>query len=272
MIGVKRGGTTSLFRDLELHPAMCPLVPSARRLPMRENMKGIHYFDSDMRRSVAVVPEPLRDPAGPSDACETGRSERSRPRRARTTSSIPSPPNGPPPRCPTTTFVIMLRDPGGTDHLALGRADPQRRESPPARRRARGGGGDGWPCSHDALAAGTIAASHAHEQQTYAAQSEYAASYERWARAVGTDRLVVIFSEDYYEQPAASLRAITDRLGIAPLGDDVAGRTATPPRGPAPSIPSSTTNLTRRFRPDVERLGELLGITPPWPQVHTAVT
>ncbi len=46
LIGTKRGGTTSLYRQLETHDAYLPLFPSAARLPMRENMKGVHFFDT----------------------------------------------------------------------------------------------------------------------------------------------------------------------------------------------------------------------------------
>jgi hypothetical protein len=264
VIGVKRGGTTSLFRDLELHPALCPLVPSARRLPMRENMKGVHYFDSDMRRSLRwyrshFATRPVRAirarRAGASCAAEASPYYFFHPLAAdRAAAALPD-----------ATFVIMLRDPvertishwaeqtrNGAERLPLSAAlaaEPERV-------------GD----AHDALAAGSIATSHAHEQQTYAAQSEYAASYERWARAVGTDHLVVIFSEDYYEQPAVALRVVTDRLGIAPLGDDVARTHRNAAPRPGTIDPGLDENLTQRFRPDVERLGELLGATPPWPR------
>jgi hypothetical protein len=264
VVGVKRGGTTSLFRDLEMHPAMCPLVPSARRLPMRENMKGIHYFDSDMRRSVRWYRSHF--------ATRPARALRAR--RAGTTFTAEASPyylfhplaaERAAATLPETTFVIMLRDPvertvshwaeqtrNGAESLTLGDAL--------AAEAGRVAG------SHEALAAGTIAASHAHEQQSYAAQSEYAVSYERWARAVGADRLVVVLSEDYYERPAASLRAVTDRLGVAPLGENAVGthRNAAPrPRAIDPELDD---HLTRRFRPDVDRLGDLLGVIPPWPR------
>jgi hypothetical protein len=264
VVGVKRGGTTSLFRDLERHPAMCPLVPSARRLPMRENMKGIHYLDSDMQRSVRwyrshFATRPARAMrarrTGPTFTAEASPYYFFHPLGADRAAAM----------LPETTFVVMLRDPvertishwaeqtrNGAESLSLG--DALKAEA------ARVAG------AHEALAAGTISASHAHEQQTYAAQSEYAASYEHWARTIGTDRLVVIFSEDYYRQPAVSLRAVTDRLGVAPLGDDVVGthRNSAPRHGTVD--PELQDQLTLRFRPDVDRLGDLLGVVPPWPR------
>jgi hypothetical protein len=116
------------------------------------------------------------------------------------------------------------------------------------------------------LATGAISQSRSHEQQTYVAQSDYAASYERWVRAVGADRLVVIFSEDYYERPAAVLRVVTDRLGIAPLSDDLGSTHRNAAPRPGAIDPGLDEDLTTRFRPGVERLGELLGTAPPWPR------
>jgi hypothetical protein len=268
VIGVKRGGTTSLFRDLEQHPAMCPLVPSARRLPMRENMKGVHYFDSDMTRSVRwyrshFATRPTRAiRARRAGACFTAEASPyyffhplAAERAAATLAD--------------TTFVVMLRDPvertishwaeqtrNGVETLSLRdalAAEPERVGDAP-----------------EALATGSIGSSHAHEQQTYGAQSEYAESYRRWARAVGPDRLLVVFSEDYYERPADALGLVTDRLGLPAL---TAGATAT--RRNAAPRPGTIDrqldeDLTNRFRPDVHRLGTLLGVTPPWPRFRPA--
>src|SRR5687767_12294883 len=45
IIGAKRGGTTSMFHHLLAHPQVQGLFPSARRLPLRAERKGVHYFD-----------------------------------------------------------------------------------------------------------------------------------------------------------------------------------------------------------------------------------
>ena len=264
VIGVKRGGTTSIFRDLEQHPAMCPLVPSARRLPIRENMKGVHYFDGDVRQSVRwyrshFASRPARAlrarRAGASFTAEASPYYFFHPLAAERAAAV----------LPDTTFVVMLRDPvertishwaeqtrNGVESLEL-------RDTLAAEAQRVGD-------AHHALATGAVSASHAHEQQTYAAQSEYAASYERWSAAVGTGRLVVIFSEDYYAHPGAALRVITDRLGIPPSSDDVARTRRNAAPRPGSIDPRLDEELTEHFRPDVERLGTLLGTTPPWPR------
>ena len=60
VIGAKRSGTTSLWRALEAHPAVLPLFPSARVLPLRANQKGVHYYDREFHQGIVVVPLALR--------------------------------------------------------------------------------------------------------------------------------------------------------------------------------------------------------------------
>src|SRR5215213_1690270 len=45
IVGAKRSGTTSLHRWLLAHPEVLPLFPSARWLPLRSDIKGVHFFD-----------------------------------------------------------------------------------------------------------------------------------------------------------------------------------------------------------------------------------
>lgn len=263
IIGVKRGGTTSLFRDLERHPAMMPLVPSARRLPLRENMKGVHYFDGDLHRSMRwyrshFAAEPARAlrarSAGATFAAEASPYYFFHPLAAgRAAEALPD-----------AVFVVMLRDPvertishwaeqtrNGVEHLDLPAA-----LAAEAERIADDG---------DRLAAGTFASSDAHEQQSYATQSFYAASLERWFAAAGRDRIVVLFSEDYYDDPAAAVDVVTDRLGLARRADRMSEHRNAAPR-PSTIDAALDGELTERFRADVTRLGELLGRTPPWPR------
>ncbi|MGB0114687.1 MAG: hypothetical protein WBP59_15825 [Ilumatobacteraceae bacterium] len=266
VIGVKRGGTTSLFRDLERQPTSLPLVPSARRLPLRENMKGVHYFDGDMARSMRWYRSHF--PTSPTRRWRERRTGSSFTAEAspyyffhplaaqRAAASLPD-----------TTFAVMLRDPvertvshwaeqtrNGIETLSLGdalAAEPDR-VGDDARR----------------LVSGEIGESNAHEQQSYAAQSEYSDSYDRWVGAVGAERLVVTYSEDYYRAPHDTVAAITSSIGIdAVRHDDAEHRNA----APRPSIldPDIEAQLTARFRPDVERLAERLGARPPWPRFAT---
>lgn len=264
IIGVKRGGTTSLFRDLERHPSMCPLVPSARRLPLRENMKGAHFFDGNGSRSMrwyrshfptTVTRSWRRRTTGAAFTVEASPYYFFHPLAAgRAAGALAD-----------TVFAVMLRDPvertvshwaeqtrNGVEHLGLRDALAAEAERT----------GD----DAERLADGSLGSSHAHEQQSYAAQSEYADSYQRWVDAVGADRVVVVFSEDYYAHPTATVTTLTDRLGVEPMPAD--GDLVHENAAPRPSTLDADVEaeLVRRFAPDVARLTALLGTVPPWPR------
>jgi hypothetical protein len=262
IIGVKRGGTTSLFRDLERHPSMCPMVPSARRLPLRENMKGAHWLDSDLARSerwyrshfaTSATKRRRTHRTGAAFTAEASPYYFFHPLAAERAATL----------LPRTRFVVMLRDPvertvshwaeqtrNGVETLPL-------REALAVESERVGDAGE-------RLADGTLASSHAHEQQTYAAQSEYAASLDRWIDAVGRGRIDIVFSEDYYADPAAVIGAVLDAAGqpAMPLAHESEHRNAAP--RPSALDADIDAELTERFRPDVGKLVDRLDLTPPW--------
>jgi len=264
IIGVKRGGTTSLFRDLEGHPSMCPMVPSARRLPLRENMKGAHYFDSDLARSRRWYRSHF--------ATSATRSLRAKRTGAAFTAEAspyylfhPLAAHRAAAALPHTRFVVMLRDPvertvshwaeqtrNGVETLSL-------RDALDAEAQRVGD-------ASDRLAGGTLGVSGAHEQQSYAAQSGYAVSLDRWIDAVGRHRLVIVFSEDYYTDPGGVIGSVLDAAGLPPMpgGHESEHRNAAP--RPSKLDADIDAELTERFRPDVVQLTDRLGLTPPWPR------
>jgi hypothetical protein len=264
LIGTKRGGTTSLYRQLETHDAYLPLFPSAARLPMRENMKGVHFFDTHhhygrawyrshfpSRRAraarVAAVGAAFTGDASPYYLFHPLAAERA-------AAAVPD-----------AKLVVLLRDPiertishwaeqtrNGVETLSL--ADALAAE--PTRLGDSG--------AH--LASGRVRTSFAHEQQSYASQSEYAASLERWIRHFGRERLLVLFSEDYYADPLVALRQVTDFLGVAPHGEvDLSVRNAAQRTGVAADDGAVRAALAQRFAPDVAALEALVGRRPPWP-------
>ena len=267
VIGTKRGGTTSLFRDLERHPAMLPLVPSARRLPLRDNQKGVHYFDTGFARGDRWY-------RGHFPTRATVALHRRRVGAAFTAEAspyllfhplAPSRVAGAPAGTirADTFFVALLRDPveramshwaeqtrNGVETLSFEEALEAEAE-----RVGR---------AHEQLADGSIDISFAHEQQSYAAQSEYAESLRRWFDAVGRDRVIVDFAERDYASPNDVLGRITDRLGVAPIDDAGVHRNAAP--RPNELDDSLERRLIERFRPDVDAVEGLLGARPPWPR------
>ncbi len=264
IIGVKRGGTTSLFRDLERHPSMCPMVPSARCFPMRENMKGAHWLDSDLARSprwyrshfpTSTTLRWRTHRTGAAFTAEASPYYLFHPLAARRAADL----------LPNSRFVVMLRDPvertvshwaeqsrNGVETLSL--RDALDAETDRV-------GNDGAQ-----LAAGTLGASHAHEQQTYAAQSEYAGSLDRWIDTVGRERIVIVFSEDYYTDPRRVTGVVLDAAGLPamPGGLDSEHRNAAP--RPSTLDAGIDAELTERFRPDVVELIDRFGLAPPWPR------
>lgn len=270
IIGVKRGGTTSLFRDLERHPSMCPMVPSARRLPLRENMKGAHFFDSDMANSDRWYRSHF-----PISATRSWRARRTGAAFTAEASPYyffhPLAATRAAAALPHAQFVVMLRDPvertvshwaeqtrNGVETLPL-------REALDAESRRLG-------VAAERLAEGSLGASVAHEQQSYAAQSEYAASLDRWIDAVGRVRLVIVFSEDYYADPSRVIGTVLDAAGLPQMPREHRSEHRNAAPRPSTLDAAIDAELTERFRPDVRELTERLGLTAPWPRFAAPAT
>jgi hypothetical protein len=106
------------------------------------------------------------------------------------------------------------------------------------------------------------AVSFPYEQQSYALQSEYVVSIERWLEHFPRTQLLVLRSEDLYGDPQATYDRVTEFLGIA------AHRLAAPePWNAAPRsalAPATRDALVERFAPSEVRLRELVGLDLRW--------
>jgi Sulfotransferase domain len=117
---------------------------------------------------------------------------------------------------------------------------------------------------HARLADERIKYSFAHEQQSYAAQSEYAAGLDRWLAHFPRRRTLLLFSEDLYRDPAGTMATVTEFMGLPPFPTiDAMQRNAAP--RPATLDAELRARLVERFTPTAERVAELVGRTPPWP-------
>ena len=262
LIGAKRGGTTTLYRLLESHRSYVPLVPSSRTLPMRENMKGVHYFDTNYDRSDRwyrshfPMAASMRRHALRHGAAFTGDGSPYylfHPLAAeRAAESVPN-----------AMIIVLLRDPiertvshwaeqtrNGIETLTL--ADALAREASRI-------GDDCELLTHD-----RIVRSFAHEHQSYASQSEYGSALSRWMAHFQRARVRVLFSEDLYRDAADTLLNITDFIGIDPLASSEAIRKNAAARH-SELDPEIRAQLIARFTPDARRVAELVGRTPPWP-------
>ncbi len=254
VIGAKRGGTTSLWRYLDEHPATLPTFPRAQKI------KGTYYFDENAaegdrwylshfptvarRRLVErrVGCAPIAFEASPYYLFHP-----LAPARAKAVA-------------PDALVVALLRDPverayshwkercNHTEDLPFEEAiaaEPHR---------TRG--------EEDRLRRGEVLVSHAHRHQTYVAQGCYAPMLERWFEAYGRDQVVVAASEEFYADPQGFCDSLTDRLGLFRHA-----LTTTEPFNAEPSeemTPEMRAALTERLVPHVAEVEALLGRRMPW--------
>ena len=213
IIGAKRAGTTSLYRYLLSHPQILSLFPSAAMLPMAENMKGVHYFDTGyehgtawyrshfpsrlargitaLRHSEPVIvgeasPYYLFHPLAAGRAADT---------------------------IPRAKLIVMLRDPvartyshyceqrrNGVETLSF--EDALEAES------------DRLMGDEERLCRDAHSYSFAHEHQSYAAQSVYLPALRRWRDRFPSEQVLVVRSEDFYEFPQTIYDQVMDFLGL----------------------------------------------------------
>lgn len=209
VIGAKRGGTTSLYRNLVTHPDVLPLMPS------REKIKGPHYFDTRYhlghnwyRSHFPTVAE---------------RRYRARASGRRVVSGESSPyylfhPHA---ACrahalvPSARIVVLLRDPidrayshwkerthHGVETLGFEAAIDAEPE------RLRG--------ERERLLADERYYSFAHEHFSYVAQGLYLEPLLRWLRRYPREQVLVALSEDLYADPRGVLDRVVAFLGLAP--------------------------------------------------------
>ena len=261
IIGTKRGGTTSLFRYLAQHPGVLPLFPSARLLPMREDMKGVHYFDTGYRHgrawyrshfpSVLARRRAEGRAGGPVVAGESSPYYLFHPHAAaRAAGTVPG-----------ARIIALLRDPvertyshyseqrrNGVETLGFEEAlaaEPHRLAG-----------------EADRMAADPSYRSFAHEHQSYATQSEYLPGLERWMRAFSAEQVLVLQSEDLYRDPQGTCDRALAHLGLEPLPLHDARVWNAPPRADMPT--AARRDLEQRFGPHNERLSAFLGVDLGW--------
>lgn len=260
VIGAKRAGTTSLFFDVLRHPGVLPLFPSARLLPKRRDGKGPHFFDSEYARGLAWY-----------RAHFPSRWERARV--ARRVGPVvtgeaspyslhhPLAPGRAARHVPSLKLIALLRDPvertyshwkeqrrNGVETLSF----EQALDAEPART-------DG---EQERLLADDGSRSFAHEQQSYARQSEYDRGLRRWLDHFPREQLLVLASEDYYADPVEATARVFTFLGLEPVAPP-----PSPPLNAAPGssmAPDTRARLVERFTPHVHEVERLTGQSFPW--------
>lgn len=261
LIGAKRGGSTSFYFDLITHPQVALLFPRPDRLPKAAATKGIHYFDSNYFRGkrwyASHLPSTMTRRAQQLAAGGQVITGEGSPYYL----THPATPGRVARDLPAVKLLAVLRDPvqraysHWKERVREGREALSFREA--INQEAQRVGDDARRLQRDPRFY-----SYAHEQQSYLEQSRYGAALERWLQRFPRSSLLLIKSEDYYEDPSASLDRAATFLGIQP-GRFKHGA----PRNAAPgdSLDRGTQlYVENRLREDAERLAELTGITWAW--------
>ena len=261
LIGTKRGGTTSMFFHLLRHSQVVPLFPRPERLPKATFTKGVHFFDANHVRGERwyrshFPSERVRRATEARLGLPVVTGEASpyylfHPLAAGRAAAL----------VPDAKLVALLRDP-------VERTFSHWKE----RRRAGAeplGFADALAAEDDrigaagaALADGSLRSSYAHEQQSYARQSEYATSLSRWLAHYPAEQLLVVTTEDYVRDSQSVIDETAAFLGLRrELLPDAERRNAT---APADLPVAARRALEARFAPHNSRLEQLVGRPLSW--------
>lgn len=263
VIGAKRGGSTSFYYDLLAHPQIAPLFPRPDHLPKAELTKGVHYFDVHYDRGArwyrshlpsTTARRRLEASAGtPVITGEASPYYLFHPAAARRAAEL----------VPDARIVAVLRDPVLRTYSHWKERRRQGREPldfPAALAAEDARIGD----AETRLVASDAAYSYAHEQQSYARQSEYAPALRRWYDAFPRERILVLASEDYYADPADALARTHDFLGLPARPSGSTGEVRNAAEGD-PLDPDVARALAVRFAPLNAELEDLTRRRFPWP-------
>lgn len=247
VVGAQRAGTTSLHRALLAHPHVVGPVFH----------KGVHYFDVNAARSLAWY-------RGHFPVAAVARARVGREPAVFESSGYymhhPFAPERIAAALPGVKAIAMLRDP------------VERAYSAHRHELARGFETVGF---EEALElepqrlAGEVEklrdpayVSHAHRHHSYVDRGHYAEQLERLHAAIGRDRVLVVWSEDFFEQPERVYAEVLDFLGLEQWQPPSFERWNARPR--APMAASTRRRLEEHFAPHDEKLAALVGQVPAW--------
>ncbi|HEX6933863.1 MAG TPA: sulfotransferase, partial [Streptosporangiaceae bacterium] len=223
IVGAQRSGTTSMYRTLSQHPAVLKAVLH----------KGVHYFDMNYDRGPGWYRAhfPLTA-AGRRAGRATGSA-------ALTFESSPYYMFHPLAAdriardLPEVKLIALVRDPVERAYSAHAHELARGYETEPFERaleledeRLRG--------EAKRMLDDPSYLSHSHQHQAYLARGRYAEQLERLESLVGTDRLHVIDSGDFFTEPEPVYDAALGFLGLRSLGYPEFERHNARPRSPMP--------------------------------------
>jgi len=252
VIGAQRAGTSSLYKWLEAHPdVVASLRKETEYLTARwcrgEGWYRGHFPSRHSRRVASALGRP---PLVTFEASPNYLFHPLAPLRAATL-------------VPDAKLVALLRNPVDRafshfqHEVRAGREDLSFEDALDAEAERLAG-------EEGRMAADPCYRSLPWEQKSYVRRGHYAGQVERWVRAFGRDRLLVVRSEDLYADTAGSYGRILAFLGLAawsPASFDNFSYTSGTPRAAPPSAlaPATRQRLEAEFADANRELYDLLG-------------
>jgi len=251
IVGAQRGGTTSMYRTLDAHPAILKAVLH----------KGVHYFDTGYDHSLGWYQGhfPLRARAALA---------------RRATGDVPLTfESSPYYMFHPLAAERISRDLPGVKLLVLVRDPVERAYSAHAHELARGYETEPFERAlelEDQRLAGEAERivsepgylSHSHQHHAYLTRGLYADQLERLGQFVGRDRVHVVDSGRFFTDPEPVYDGVLEFLGLRRHGYPVFERHNARPRSPMPETLRAT--LNEHFGAPDERLTSWLGHPPSW--------
>lgn len=251
LAGTQRGGTTSLYRDLSLHPAVLrPLF-----------VKGVNYFDVNYTRGPRWYRShfPLRSSAR-LRAWRTG----SEPQTFDASGYYMHHPMAPgrlAQDLPDTKVLVMLRNPVERAHSAW-RHEVSRGFETESFERAIELEPERLEGEVERMVADPTYESFHHRHHSYVGRGLYVEQLQRLFDTCGRDRVHVIFSDDYRENAERELGRTLHFLDLPAWRPSSFARVNAAPEEAMDTRVRA--RLTRYFEPYDEELAQLLGEKPSW--------
>lgn len=206
VIGSKRGGSTSLYRNLVRTPGVLPLFPR------QADVKGTYYFDVEFGRGERwyrshFPSTAIRDQAavrGPVAVGEASPYYLSHPHAAARAAAL----------VPGARILAVLRDPVARAHSHYQERVRQGIETLPTFAEAIDAEAGRLAGEVEHMLEDPAYVSWNHLNFGYVAQSDYVTGLGRWLSAFPAEQVLVLRSEDFYADDAGVLARVRGFLGL----------------------------------------------------------
>jgi len=208
IIGTKRGGSTSLYNYVLAHPQVAPMVPTRQRL------KGAYFFDVNHAKGERWYRSHF--PTKPFLALQTRRSGQKMITGESTPYYLyhPHAPKRAAQMVPNAKIIVLLRNPIERAYSHYKERARQRVE-PLSFAEAIRAEPERLAGEHDRLQANETYRSLPHQMQSYVDQGRYLDGLRRWESHYDKSQLLVLRSEDLYQEPAKTVRQVQEFLGLS---------------------------------------------------------